>query len=195
MLVYVDDMVIVARKLTEVQWFKTKIAEAYKAKDLGEIRKILGIEVTRDRKKRTITLDQTAYVDEIMKSLSMETDKHYPTTIPLNSESYPRPAMLTDKRTDQKTYQRIIGGLNFLNVCTRPDIAFSLSKLRQFMCDLAEHHMAGLKHLLRSIRSSRLTKIIYKPNSPTGNAMDPRDRLYGFHPWSIPEKHRATRIY
>ena len=104
MLVYVDDMVIVARRLTKVQWFKIKIAEAYKIKDLGEIRKILGIKVIRNRKKRTITLDQTAYVDKMIKSLSIETDKHYPTTIPLNSESYLRPAVFTDKRTDQKTY-------------------------------------------------------------------------------------------
>ena len=104
MLVYVNDIVIVTKKLTKVQWFKIKITETYKTKNLGEIKKILGIKVIRNRKKRTITLNQTAYVDKIIKSLSIKTDKHYPTTILLNSESYLRLAVFTDKRTNQKTY-------------------------------------------------------------------------------------------
>ena len=57
MLVYVDDIVIVVKKLTKVRWFKIKIAKAYKTKDLGEIKKILGIKVIRNYKKRTITLN------------------------------------------------------------------------------------------------------------------------------------------
>ena len=48
------------------------------------------------------------------------------------------------------------------------------------MCDPAEHYIIGLKYLLRYIRLLRLTKIIYKPNSSTENAIDSRDRLYSF---------------
>ena len=48
------------------------------------------------------------------------------------------------------------------------------------MCDSAKHYIAGLKHLLRYIKLSRLTKIIYKPNNSTGKAIDSRDRLYSF---------------
>ena len=48
------------------------------------------------------------------------------------------------------------------------------------MYDPAEHYITGLKHLLRYIKLLRLTKITYKPNSFTKNAINLRNRLYSF---------------
>ena len=48
------------------------------------------------------------------------------------------------------------------------------------MCDLVEHYIINLKHLFRYIKLLRLTKIIYKPNSSTKNAINLRNKLYNF---------------
>ncbi|KDQ05550.1 hypothetical protein BOTBODRAFT_78019, partial [Botryobasidium botryosum FD-172 SS1] len=39
--------------------------------DLGEVKWILGISVTRDRDARTITLSQSAYVDKLLTCFDM----------------------------------------------------------------------------------------------------------------------------
>jgi len=46
---YVDDMLIAARKKTHVQKLKAQLKKEFAMKDLGEAKKILGIEITRDR--------------------------------------------------------------------------------------------------------------------------------------------------
>ena len=48
-------------------------------------------------------------------------------------------------------------------ILTRPDIAFILGKLSQFMNDQAKHHGHALKSLLRYLNSTIKTRICYKP--------------------------------
>jgi hypothetical protein len=57
LLVYVDDIAAAAKTQEEIDWFWTKLSKRFKAKPLGEISKILGVRVVRDRANRTIYLD------------------------------------------------------------------------------------------------------------------------------------------
>ena len=59
-----------------------------------------------------------------------------------------RPATDDDIRIDMTEYQQGIGSLMFAMILTRPDIAFALGKLSQYMSDPAEHHGHALKNLL-----------------------------------------------
>lgn len=58
LLVYVDDIVASAKTTGEIDWFSDKLHSRFKTKPLGEIEKILGARVTRDKKNRTIYIDQ-----------------------------------------------------------------------------------------------------------------------------------------
>ena len=49
LLLYVDDMLIAARNKTHVQKRKAQIKKEFDMKNLGEAKKILGMEITRDR--------------------------------------------------------------------------------------------------------------------------------------------------
>ena len=55
--VYVDDIAAAALKTRDINWFYTQLKGKFNAKPLGEIKKILGIRITRDRKYKTIYLD------------------------------------------------------------------------------------------------------------------------------------------
>jgi len=44
-----DDMLIVARNKTHVQKLKDQLKKKFNIKDLGEAKKFLGMEITRDR--------------------------------------------------------------------------------------------------------------------------------------------------
>jgi hypothetical protein len=135
---YVDDMVILTDDIKTIQSFKAGIAKRWEIKDLGEVKKILGLEVTRDREKRTIKISQTAYADEIITEYGL-TDAREAKTPPASMETL-EPASVTDPLTDVNEYQRVIGKAMFLMRGSRPDICFTVSRLSRYTAKPARKH-------------------------------------------------------
>ncbi len=162
-LVYVNDITIVSPFKDQVQWFKTQFAMLFKIKDLGELKKILGIEIERDRANKTIRLSQTMYIKKTLQGLDMEEDKHHgKTDIPLNGYNDILPASPDEQPIDSTDYSRVIGKLMHMMVYTRLDIAFALGKLSQYMSNPAVRHGHGIKTLLRYLRSNSDMPIVYQ---------------------------------
>lgn len=62
LLLYVDDMLIASHSLAEIQSLKLKLRSAFEMKELGEAKKILGKEITRDKHNQTLQLSQKTYL-------------------------------------------------------------------------------------------------------------------------------------
>jgi hypothetical protein len=60
---------------------------------------------------------------------------------------------------------------------TRPDIAFAINKLAQYMLDPADYHQSSIKHLIRYLRSTKNIEIRYRPENP--NLIGYTDADYG----------------
>jgi hypothetical protein len=45
----VDDLLIIARTIAEIQRLKTALSDVFEMKDLGEVSYLLGMQITRDR--------------------------------------------------------------------------------------------------------------------------------------------------
>ena len=71
-LVYVDDMAIFGSS-EHIQATKNYIGSRYKYTDLREIKNFLGLHITRDRLKKTISLDQSQYIQRILDRFEMTT--------------------------------------------------------------------------------------------------------------------------
>jgi hypothetical protein len=168
LLVYVDDILLGSRELSSIKWFKDEFAKVFKIKDLGEVQKILGVHVTRDRANRTITLDQGHYVRDILTTYQIEQDKARKMDVPINGYDSLRPAEPSDTRADQKGYQTLIGKLLYLSILTRPDISFALGRLSQYLSDPAEFHMSALKRVLKYLRSTIDYGITFGGKNPEG---------------------------
>ena len=65
--VYVDDIIVAAPKMTDLDRFKQDFGQRFKTKDLGELNRILGMRITRDRADRAIYLDQEQYLEDVDK--------------------------------------------------------------------------------------------------------------------------------
>ena len=85
-----------------MNWFKSSFKKLFKVKDLGEIEKILGVKITRNRSKRTIRMDQTSYLKMVLERIDIEYDKYKLIEFPINSYSSLRPAGPDNKRIDPK---------------------------------------------------------------------------------------------
>jgi len=58
LVLYVDDMLIAAHKRSDVDKLKAQLSSTFSMKDLGPIKKILGMEVFRDQKAGKLWLSQ-----------------------------------------------------------------------------------------------------------------------------------------
>lgn len=163
LLVYVDDIVAAAKKQGELNWFYAKLSERFSAKNLGEINKILGARVTRDRKSRTLEIDQEQYLESVLDKFGITQETHKPKAVPSVGYENLRPANDNDERINVNEYQQAIGSTMYAMIFTRPDITFILGKLSQFMSDPAKHHGHVLKSLLRYLKSTIKTRIRYGP--------------------------------
>lgn len=152
LLVYVDDIVAAAESKSDLNWFWTQLSERFEAKNLRDVKQILGIRVTRDRKNRTLELDQELYLDKVLSKFGFKRSKSREVSTPMDGYHDIQPATDKDERIDQTWYREVIGSLMYAMVYTRPDIAFALGRLSQFMQDPAKQHERGLKRLMRYLR-------------------------------------------
>jgi len=64
LLVYVDDLVLAAAGMQDINWIKNSLTKAFEMTDLAELRMFLGLEVSRQGGHRLLTLHQTKYINK-----------------------------------------------------------------------------------------------------------------------------------
>ncbi len=77
--VYVDDLTIVSRNEKAWKEDKEKIKMAYKCKDLGEAKWLLGMAIKQS--EHAIEITQTAYIEQTLEEFNMKDCK--PTKLPM----------------------------------------------------------------------------------------------------------------
>ena len=65
--IHVDDMCMAASNMAEMAELKEQLGKFFSLVDLGELKWLLGISITRDRCACTISLCQGAYIESITK--------------------------------------------------------------------------------------------------------------------------------
>src|SRR3954468_6782116 len=81
LLQYVDDMLIAARSMKEINKLMTLLRKKFDMKDLGGAKKILGMEIRRDRTSKKLWPSQHSYVEKVLERFSMRDAKHVSTPL------------------------------------------------------------------------------------------------------------------
>ena len=71
LLLYVDDMLIASKSQDEVEKLKTQFNQKFEMKDLSEAKKILNIEIIRDKKRVKVYLSQRQYLKKVLQRFGM----------------------------------------------------------------------------------------------------------------------------
>ena len=123
---YVDDMLIIGSDDKIIRSTKDMLKSRFDMKDMGLADVILGVKITRTQSG--LILSQTHYVDKILEKFA-KGDTSIART-PIDTSQH-----LRKNRGDsvnQVEYSRIIGSLMYLMSCTRPDLAYVVSRLRRY---------------------------------------------------------------
>jgi Reverse transcriptase (RNA-dependent DNA polymerase) len=164
LVVYVDDILLFGPQLTEIAYVKKQLANSFKMSDMGPAKSYLGMDIARDRDAGTIRLSQTKFVEKILERFEFEPGKKV-TSTPMDSkiELYPSTESPDSERT--LLYQSILGSLMYVMLCTRPDLAFCVSKLSRYASNASTTHLTAAKRVLRYLRTTANRGIAYKRNA------------------------------
>ena len=119
----------------------------------------MGIEVYRS--KRGIFLSQRKYVLDLLAETGMLECKPADTPIIQNHCLADYPDQVS---TNKERYQKLVGRLIYLSH-TRPDIAYAVSLVSQFMHNPSEVHMEAALRILRYLKSSPGREILFSKNN------------------------------
>ena len=131
-LVYVDDLLIMASTEAELAAVKAKMKQILPLKDLGPVTDYLGMQITRDREAKEISLHQGRYIEDILRRFKDFTVETYDTPLAVN-HGLTLPADDEEPIPGQDRYPELVGCLMYLMVCTRPNIAHAMSVLGRFV--------------------------------------------------------------
>jgi hypothetical protein len=140
---------------------KNELSSFFKIKELGAIKRVLGIRIHRIRSQRKIYLDQQAYIEKFLHEFAMENPTAKPTCTPISDANSLHHLRDDEELCEIRDYQRRIGSMMFAMVYSRPDICFAMSKLSQYMSGPSIHHESAVKHLLRYPRTTKAFRIRY----------------------------------
>jgi hypothetical protein len=157
--VWVDDILICANSVAELEKVKSTLEGEFEVKFLGLPRFYLGIEVTRERSTNSISLSQSTYVNDLLHRFKM--DQSTPVSTPMNpSVSLAKHDSPVDQASSSY-YAVAIGSLLYAAMCTRPDIAFAVNTLAQFTSNPGEEHWTAVKRVMRYLKGTHDYSLTY----------------------------------
>ena len=172
-ILYVDDLLISAPTVDDINKIRDKLRNKYKLKEMGEVKRFLGFDVIRDRKAKTIFLSQEAYTRNLLEKFEYVDVTESQTPWPSNFEL---PTIWEPLVHETKAYIKKTGSLNWLSMGTRPDITYTVSRLCEANSGPSESHLTLLKHLFRYLKRTASLGIQFGGSDLTEN--DLRLRTY-----------------
>jgi hypothetical protein len=167
--VHVDDLVLASKSKEAIEKVKRELKEKFKLREQGATSFLLGVQLERDREKRTILLSQPTYIDSLLKTYRMANCNGAKTPMaekPRLSNKM-SPTMPEEIEAMKNVpYREAVGKLLYLSIATRPDIAYAVSVLCRFTDNPGRAHWDAIKRVLRYLKHTQHYKLVY---SPTGS--------------------------
>jgi len=159
--VYVDDFLLFSSNIDDIKAVKEDLKMRFEMKDLEEASWILQMKIERsdmNLESRTLSISQEQYVEAILERHGMANCN--PARTPMgNGMQLPN---LTEPEVDITEYQRCIGSLMYLMVCTRPDIAYLVGVLSRHVACPGRIHMQAVKCVFRYLRGTSHYKLEFR---------------------------------
>lgn len=134
-----------------------ELKEEFQAKELGEIKDFLGMEIYRDGD--TLKITQRKQIEKILRKFKMIQCKGTKTPMVRGFQ-----VDLSEEIIDVP-YRELIGSLMFISTSTRPDITYATSYLSQFLDKPAKSAWKEAKRVLRYLNMTKTYGLNYTKNS------------------------------
>jgi len=158
LLFYVDDMLLTTKNSTLIHTFITALSTQFSMKDLSDRHYFLGLQVVRT--SFSVFLSQHKYISDLLRKF------HFHTLKSMRAPCVSKTTLsLTDGEllTDPSYYRCIFRALQYLTM-SRPDIAYSVHVVSQFMLALHISHLNAVKSIFRYLQGTADHDLFFKAN-------------------------------
>ncbi|KAG8487623.1 hypothetical protein CXB51_018130 [Gossypium anomalum] len=159
-LVYVDDIIITGNILTVIATFVDQLNVEFALKDMGDLHYFLGIEVTRSS-SGCLHLCQKKYIWDLLARSSLSNAKLVHTPMISSSRLSKSDG---DPLSDPTEYRSLGRALQYV-VLTRPNIAYAVNRICQFMHNPSTVHMVALKRMLQYLCGTFDYGVVFHPST------------------------------
>jgi hypothetical protein len=161
------------------------ILTKYEGKLFGDIHHFLGMDITRDRKKRTISIQQMNLIQALVRRAGLDDRCGSKAPLPTGGAHLSTGTVLPPLSDNEKElYPTIVGTIMYLATVSRPDIAYAASMLARFLAvpngELLDVARKVVKYLNTTIdckltfgqrRHTEIGGVINLPTQPDFNAI------------------------
>jgi hypothetical protein len=191
LLLYVDDMLIAAKSTKEITTLKRLLSSEFEMEDLGAAKKILGMEITRDRKAGLLFLSQHAYIEKVLQRFNMHDAQSVSTSIAPHFKLSAEQCARSDEDIEYMSkvpYCSVVGSLMYAMVCSL-DLSYAMSIVSRYMSNPGKEHWRAVQWIFRFLRGmtdhclqfGRTTKgLIGYVDSDYAGDLDRRRSLTGY---------------
>lgn len=155
---HVDDAFEAGNSDRALDEFEREFEKYFETSFQGELSWLLSIAFKHDLTNGTVSMSQCAYIDSLLDRFGMACANPVQTPMDasalLNSSQCPA----TDDAKAamaQVPYRELVGSLMYLSTHTRPDIAYTVNTLAQFMQNPGRAHWEAGKRVLRYLKKTR----------------------------------------
>jgi hypothetical protein len=157
LLLYVDDMLIATLNKEEIKKVKEQLSSPFEMKELGPAKKILGMEIIRDRSIGKLYLSQKGFIEKVLDRFKMKDAKPVSTPLAGKLRLSRQLSPKTEKEMSYMSgvpYSSAVGSIMYLMVCTRPDIAHAVSVVSRYLSCPGRVHWEAVKWILRYLKGT-----------------------------------------
>lgn len=167
MYLFVDDFQAAYRASDRAEFdvIRQMLVDEYRTKVLGPSRWMLGMRITRDRVRRTITLDQERHVIKALEKFRFHESKAEDTPGEPNIEQLVSPTGVLDEPTDRVWYMEVVGSLIYIATSTRPDISHAVHMVCKHMQVPLYRHRLMVERILRYLNGTRSLGLLFGRNT------------------------------
>jgi hypothetical protein len=150
-------MLIAAKSREETTTLKKLLSSEFDMKDLGVAKKILGMEITRDRNSGLLFLSQQSYIKKVLQRFNMHDAKPVSTPIAPHFKLSATQCASTDEDVEYMSrvaYSSAVGSLMYAMVCSCPDLSYAMSLVSRYMANPGKEHWKAVQWIFRYLRGT-----------------------------------------
>ena len=164
LVLYVDDMLIASVSMSLIKDLKQKLKGEFDMKDLGPAKKILGMQLHRDRKTGTLFLSQEDYIRRVIDKFGMANSKLVQTPLAPHFRLSDQLSPTTEAEKSEMVnvpYASAVGCLMYAMVLTRLDLSYAVSVVSRYMANPRKEHWRAVKWILRYLNRTTTYGLMY----------------------------------